>query len=534
MNNKTIYYSPPPPKPATLLILENGKPLRIVTLNGDATIGRKDENIYSDITLESIIVSRPHGRFSYVDEQYYYQDVNSLNGTYLNGKKMKPLNERGTKSVPLQDGDVLRIDRSTLNNPHPEAVEIIYSTAFSPNEKWQKFSLQGRKEVKIGRDTTGLQISDFTVSRHHATLEFLDKKWIISDNDSTNGIAINNNVITGKKILNPFDVIRIANTTLIFTGSEIIYNVTGQTVSSTKFNYSERSVIMSINISSVCAKSLLNKKILLKDINLDIESGDFILVLGGAGAGKSTFIKAITGQKVQSGLEVDGTIILDGMDLYKKRNLHFLKHKIGIVPQYPDYRLNDTVYHTIMDSALLQLVSDYSMSEIEQRVESVINNMMLNSIRDSKLFVISGGQRKRVQVAIQAVGDISFFTFDEPDAGLDVAGRKDQINQLTSQITPAESRENVVELKPCTENGTAGLMISHYPDDVADKYTKVIVLAKSKVDDAGHLAFYGDVKNALSFFGVKKLSEIVLEINYEGGKGRGDEFIKKFELTRRG
>lgn len=56
----------------------------------------------------------------------------------------------------------------------------------------------------------------------------------------------------------------------------------------------------------------------------------------------------------------------------------------------------------------------------------------------------------------------------------------------------------------------------------------------SKKDDVGHLAFYGTVENALEFFGVNKLSEIVMEINYEGGKGRGDEFIEKFEQTRRG
>lgn len=108
------------------------------------------------------------------------------------------------------------------------------------------------------------------------------------------------------------------------------------------------------------------------------------------------------------------------------------------------------------------------------------------------------------------------------------------MRQITKPITPEQSIDNSQELKCCTESGKAGLMISHYPDDVADMYKKVIVLAKSRTDDAGHLAYYGDIPNALSFFGVKKLSEIVLEINYEGGRGRGDEFIQKFERTRRG
>ena len=543
-NNKTVYYAPLPPKPATLLILERGKSLRIITLNGDMRLGRKESGTYSDIALQASIASRNHGDFSYVDGMYYYKDNNSFNGTFLNGEKMQPYNERGTRSAALHDGDVLRIDRQTLDKPHPEAVEMIFSTTFSTNDTWRQYSLQGKSEVKIGRKVNGICLPDFMVTRHHATLKRSGSNWVIYDNDSKNGIFVNNEAVEKKHMLNPFDVIRIANTTLIFTGEEMIYIEVRSDISAAKpFCYSERSVIMSVNIEQVYTRSYLfsKKKTLLSNINLDIESGDFILVLGGAGAGKSTFIKAITGQKVQEGLEVKGSILLDGMDLYKKSNLRLLKLKIGIVPQYPDYRPNDTVYHTILDSARLQLSSDYSKKEIEQRVENVIQNMMLNSIRDSRLSVISGGQRKRVQVAIKAVGDIRFFTFDEPDAGLDIAGRKDQINQLSSSIvkdmeplTPEISKENVIELQQATVNGTAGLMISHYPDDVAEKYTKVIVLAKSKMDDAGHLAYYGDVSNALSFFGVKKLSDIVYQINYEGGKGRGDEFIEKFERTRRG
>ena len=537
MDNKTIYYASPPPRPATLIVLERGEPVRVVEMNDDMRLGRENAETKNDITLKSSIVSRNHGDFSYIDGTYYYKDNNSLNGTFINGIKLEPFNERGTKSVALHDGDVLRIDRSNLNDPHSLAVEMIFSTSYSSDEKWHRFPLRGKTEITIGREKADIELSDFMVSRHHATLRLSGSAWSITDNGSTNGVVVNKEVITTKKQLYPFDVIRIANTTLIFTGKELIYNdIKSKSSDSESYDKVERSVIMSVNIKNVYAKGGLfsKKKVLLQNIDLDIESGDFILVLGGAGAGKSTFIKAITGQKVQEGLEVEGKILLDGMELYEKHNLKYLKHKIGIVPQYPDYRQNDTVYHTILDSALLQLSSDYSRDEIEQRVESVIQSMMLNSIRDSKLSVISGGQRKRVQVAIKAVGDIRFFTFDEPDAGLDVAGRKDQINQLTAPISKEESEDNTRELQSSTTDGTAGLMISHYPDDVSEKYTKVIVLAKSKLDDAGHLAYYGDVPNALAFFGVKKLSEIVLEINYEGGKGRGDEFIEKFKKTRSG
>lgn len=538
MDNKTVYYSPLPPKPATLLVLEKGKNVRIVKLIGDMRLGRQSPDSHSDILLTSGIVSRNHGEFSFIDNAYYYKDNNSLNGTFINGKKLAKYNKRGSKAVKLVDGDIIRIDQSQLDNPHDEAVEMIFSTVFSADEKWHRYSLNGKYSVKIGRNiNNGISLTDFMASRNHAVLKFNENGWKIVDNNSKNGLSVNKNEVTGERNLNPFDVIRIANTTLIFTGNEIIYNeVSSSVVMPSNFNYQNRSVIMNVNINEVKAKrgTFSEKKTLLKDINLDIESGDFILVLGGAGAGKSTFIKAITGQNHDSEqtLDINGEISLDGMNLYK--NLRILKHKIGIVPQYPDYRINDTVYNTIMDSAKLQLASEYNRREIEQRVEDVIESMMLSSIRNSRLDIISGGQRKRVQVAIKAVGDISFFTFDEPDAGLDVAGRVDQMKQITKPITKEESVDNSMELMPCTDSGKAGLMISHYPDDVAHMYKKVIVLAKSKTDDAGHLAYYGDIPNALSFFGVNKLSEIVLEINYEGGKGRGDEFIQKFKKARRG
>lgn len=536
-SNKTVYYKPPAPKPAALLVMEKDN-VRIISVTGNMSIGRDAPSYDNDIKLISCIAGRNHGEIIFLDGVFYYRDKNSTNGTYYNGEKIPPYNERGTRAIPLQDGDMLRIDRPEKDESHPESVEMLFSTSLSADDEVKRFSLEGKKSVVIGRNAeSGIALTDFMASREHAVLKKKGGSWVIYDNASTNGVIVNQETIEKEHKLKTFDIIRIANTTLIFLGKEIVYNLADPASMANSFDYDSRSVIMSINIDEVIARRpepFSKKKTLLKDINLDIEAGDFTLILGGAGAGKSTFIKAITGQQRSDAqvLTVKGKVMLDGLDLYK--NLRTLKHKIGIVPQYVDYRLQDTVYHTILDAARTRLSGEYSKKEIEERVESVIENMTLSAIRDSMLGVISGGQRKRVQVAIQAIGDVSFFTYDEPDSGLDVAGRVDQMNQLVKPITAEESKSTSEELCPCVQTGSAGLMISHYPDDVANMYKKVIVLAKSQKDDAGHLAFYGTVENALEFFGVNKLSEIVMEINYEGGKGRGDEFIEKFEQTRRG
>jgi len=518
---------------AELIVIYGNGEIRQVPYNDGLSVGREN----TDLIIHSSIVSRRHGVFFVNDGKCWYRDCNSRNGTYVNGAKLKKYDDNWSEPVMLQDGDILKIDRSEASESHPEAVEILFRYSCQGDDIWKTFDFDGTEEVRLGRQNDNdIVINNFSVSRNHALLKKFDDQWVVIDCESKNGVSLNKSQVEEYAELNKFDMIKISQTTFIFLENKLVYNEQKkEEKSDLKFDYSNRKVLMNVNLNEVSAKRSLvsQKKVLLRDIRFDIESGDFTLVLGGAGAGKSTLIKAITGQLRSTGhnLIIDGKVTLDGMDLY--RNLKSLKHRIGIVPQYPDYRVNDTVYHTILDSAKLQLSGEYTREEIEQRVESVIEKMMLTSIRDSELGVISGGQRKRVQVAIKAIGDISFFTFDEPDAGLDVAGRIDQMNQLTAPITRNESVSNSLELKHCTESGHAGLMISHYPDDVAHMYKKVIVLAKSKKDNAGHLAYYGDVNSALRFFGVNRLSEIVLEINYEGGKGRGDEFIEKYNKLRR-
>ena len=133
---------------------------------------------------------------------------------------------------------------------------------------------------------------------------------------------------------------------------------------------------------------------------------------------------------------------------------------------------------------------------------------------------MSGGQKKKASVASQLIGFQQVFICDEPDSGLDAASRIQQMEIL----------------KDISEDGKIVMVITHEPDDAFSLFTKVVVIAKSSVDNAGHLAFYGDVPGALDFFGVNKLQEIMIEINppYEGGKGRADHYIEKYNnMVRR-
>ena len=125
---KTIGYAPTPSYSATLLVIDRRCKPTVVPLRGNMTFGRRHSGKLCDILVDSVIVGRNHGEFIYESSQnaYYYIDNNSLNGTYINGYKLEKYNERGSKAFRLNDGDILRIDRTTLNQPHPEAVIMIF------------------------------------------------------------------------------------------------------------------------------------------------------------------------------------------------------------------------------------------------------------------------------------------------------------------------------------------------------------------------------------------------------------------------
>ena len=337
--NRTIYYKPKPAKTASLLIIDKLCKPTVVTLTGDKTLGRDYPQADCDIRLLSQIVSRRHGEFIFDDSDgaYYYIDNNSYNGTYINGERLAPYNDRGSRAYRLSDGDIIRIDHAELHSPHPDAVLIVFSTSFDMNEKWSTLDISRMDALSIGRgENCTLRLGDLMASRCHAMMLHEGGCWYIEDNGSTNGVGVNGEEISRQTRLFDNDVIRIANTTLVMTHGRLFYNNGGG---------KERSALM---VDIRAKKVDFGRKTLLKDIRAEFENGDFVLILGGSGAGKTTLIRAILGES-----KAEGRIILNGQDLYK--NFKNMKSQIGMVPQFLTLRKNDTVRNTLMDTAGIKL-----------------------------------------------------------------------------------------------------------------------------------------------------------------------------------
>lgn len=268
---------------------------------------------------------------------------------------------------------------------------------------------------------------------------------------------------------------------------------------------------LSINIRKRTARKGFVVKTLLKDINLSIEPGKMVLLLGGSGAGKTTFFNAITGYE-----QADATVTLNGMDVYKHFNK--MKYEIGFVPQQDLIRLNDSVYRTLMDSAMLRLPTSVSRAARHKRVNEVMELFGLTAVKDNIVLKQSGGQKKRISIATEYISDPALFILDEPDSGLDGILAKELMQRLHDI-----SRE-----------GKIVIVITHTPDRVIDLFDQVIVLAKDE-KQAGRLVYFGDIDKAKEFFEKDTMEDIVKSINRpdEGGEGRADELLNKYEEARK-
>ncbi len=263
---------------------------------------------------------------------------------------------------------------------------------------------------------------------------------------------------------------------------------------------------LTINIRQRVAKSVSGTKVLLRDIHMNIAPGRMVLLLGGSGAGKTTFLNAVTGFE-----KADATVTLNGKDVYK--DFEAMKYEIGFVPQMDLIRYNDSVIRTVSDSAKLKLPSSIKKEEMNSKISEVMNIFGLTAVQNNIVSKQSGGQKKRISIATEFIADPYLFILDEPDSGLDGVLARDLMRRL-HEI----SRE-----------GRIVIVITHSPDRVADLFDDVIILAKD-AERTGRLVYYGEIEKARNFFGTDTMEEMVRMINRkeEGGEGMADELIEKF------
>ncbi|MBQ2668681.1 MAG: FHA domain-containing protein [Clostridia bacterium] len=527
---KTVFFDAHASKSAALVLFNKEQVLGTNRLNILTSIGRATERSTCDIKINAPIVSRSHGEIAFIDGEYYYRDLNSTNGTYINNVligKNSPVNQQVKQ---LQDGDILCFDIRQNGKSRPDCVYALFTTFGNTNCKWSSLALESDiVEVCIGRSgQSALQINSDVISEKHASFFFTSNGWAIIDHQSTNGVYLNGKRMSAPRYLEAFDVVRIADTYLIFTGDRLLFsngiaNFEEQPVQSQpSLAVAETPVRSTVNpgqpktdgqlIINITERSVMQrfrKMLLLQDINLSVSNGEMVLILGGSGAGKTTFINAVMGYEKAS-----GKILYKDTDIYAEYEQ--MKYEIGFVPQQDLLRGSDTVYDTLSNAAEMKLPRKISYEDREHRIDIVLDQLGLSREKETLVSKLSGGQRKRLSIAVEFIANPSLFFLDEPDSGLD-------------DIMGRSLMEN---LRTIADQGKIVMVITHSPERASDLFDKVIVLAKSTKDNCGHLAFYGSVSEAFKFFEVSSFREIVKKINRpdENGEGLSDFFIDKYAV----
>ncbi len=205
----------------------------------------------------------------------------------------------------------------------------------------------------------------------------------------------------------------------------------------------------------------------IHDVNLTIEDGEFLGVIGHTGSGKSTLVQHLNGLLTPS----SGRVLVDGEDVNQKgANRRAIRQKVGLVFQYPEHQLFEESVHK--DIAFGPKNLGLSLTEIDERVKTACAQVGLDyeAYAQRSPFELSGGQMRRAAIAGVLAMRPKVLVLDEPTAGLDPAGR-DGILDMVKALHDA--------------GGLTVVMVTHSMDDIARLATRLVVMNKGAVIATG-------------------------------------------------
>ncbi|HEX9038397.1 MAG TPA: FHA domain-containing protein [Ktedonobacterales bacterium] len=448
----------------TLEITSNTRSVRqdYPLIASSISIGRDSAN---DIAINDRIVSSRHLQIIRDGDQFtlvhpHPDRPSTLNGLLYQGRKIR--GDEQFRKV-LAAGDIFRIgdENGTLVTLTFHDGTDAESAGLSHIEPIKL----GAQELTIGRapDNT-IVLAHPQVSAHHARLTHEGATYRITDLNSTNHVYVNG-TISASSPLRTGDEIRIGPYRLLYEGNLLK-------------PYDESSFI---RIDALGLKKQgANGVTLLDDITLSIPPRSFVALVGGSGAGKSTLLDALNGLRPAQ----SGKVLFNGQDYYN--HLSIFASQVGYVPQDDIVHRDLTVERALYYAARLRLPRDFTEDQIAQRINEVLDEVELSHRRTLMVRDLSGGQRKRVSIALELLANPSVFFLDEPTSGLD----------------PGLDRKMMFLLRRLADRGHTIVLVTHATNNI-NSCDFVCFLSAG-----GRLAFFGPPEEAKTYFGKTDFAEI--------------------------
>ena len=412
-------------------------------------VGRNND----DLAIEDTRVSREHLEVKSEHGSIYLRDTSS-NGCYIRGKRLEK-----DKWIRVTKNDKIDL---TSDGKVSIFIDKEYNDKSKPNSFLSLVNQKGK--ITIGRNSTSdIVLTEKAISRTHAIVEKKGNQVFVTDL-SLNGIYINGKRIQRKSILLNSDELRIGlNTFSLSQEAKVLKTETAIQVNKLSFNYP-------------------NGIIGLQETSFQLKKEKMIALMGPSGCGKSTLLKLLNGYHKPS----SGSISIFGLDL--TQNFDILKQFIGYVPQENIVHEYLTVEEAMYFTAKLRLGNTINSTELQERIDSILSSLKISDkeIRESFIKNLSGGQKKRVSIAVELITQPEILFLDEP----------------TSPLDPETIEEFLKSLKGLCEMGTTVVMVTHKPEDLS-AMDKVLFMAKH-----GHLVYQGQQENLCNYFETESISKV--------------------------
>jgi ABC-type multidrug transport system ATPase subunit len=405
------------------------------------------------------IISGCQATFIKVNNDYYIYDGDrqkpSSNKLFINNTLITP--DQGYR---LQNGDLIRIGQNV--NVLVTIQFFDPSKSFAAENISQKSISLKQKSIVLGRDEmANFRLSSPTVSRKHAVIDYQsDGKYILHDY-SSNGVFVNDVKVDGKINLTSGSVIKIAPYTLVIQGDELLIADNGDNIR-----------LDAENILRVVKDKKGKSITLLNNISLPIEPGQLVALVGGSGAGKSTFMRTLLGIEPTT----SGTVYINGENL--RNNFNIYRNQLGYVPQSDIIHRELKVEEVLRYTAKLRLPAD---ADIDSIIEKTLQDIDMVERRDVLVKKLSGGQLKRVSIGVELLVDPKLFFLDEPTSGLD----------------PGLDKKMMQLLRKLANQGRTVILVTHATTNI-NLCDRLVFLGAG-----GNLCYFGTPEDANNFFNLE-------------------------------